>query len=476
MKRMALIAILLCAVVVATSGAGVVMAQQPTSAPQRGHSPIYRFDVGDASGKLTGTIIINTADARRPMYVLDAHGGAPNAQYYLYYLTSGVKYVGAEAATEHGDVHMGGAWTKPTADLQANPTFTLSTHSPGSTSNEPLAAKLTRMLISSKTSGAITQHNWLLSASGSTGNIIGYTLYFQYYDEHNVANYFVSTTELNATDAAFGGRTFTSESVVSHPEIGASYVVKLVVWDNHGGIAKETRSLEPTAILTRQLVSAKPVPNFPELQTATFRVDANQSTSWDPTNTTYKLTAEQPNATGAVHTVTLYKGNESRLGGAEYTGIIAYNFNTGKYEGIDTWNVTLTVTDDAGVSSSVTHIDKLSAAATVSQSSWKDPSWGDYIATHYPVVGSRIVDQSTSTGWISKYEVDSSLTTVGGNRGNTVWPSTYQAPLPQVSYMPLTNGWKTPWYNYGITYHLYPNARITVSDDLGNSNTIEMSW
>lgn len=122
MKRMTLIAIILCALMLGTVGAGVVTAKQEVNAPQKGKSPIYQFDVKNVAGAVVGKLTINTKQAT---YVFNANGLTAGTTYSLECVLPACNIGSAEAAAD-GTMHMQGPWDTR-VDVTAQPKFLLST-------------------------------------------------------------------------------------------------------------------------------------------------------------------------------------------------------------------------------------------------------------------------------------------------------------------------------------------------------------
>lgn len=117
MKRMSLIAVTLCLLLLATVGAGVVVAKQEVKAPQ--DSKVVQFDV-TYGGEVVGKLVINTI---QQTFVFNGKGLTPGTEYFL---IVSMRSIGSAEATNGGTVHIQGTWL-PLADLTASPTFELST-------------------------------------------------------------------------------------------------------------------------------------------------------------------------------------------------------------------------------------------------------------------------------------------------------------------------------------------------------------
>jgi len=101
-----------CVLLISTVGAAATV-----SSTQIGHSPIYSFDVKDNAGKVVGRVIVNTANAQPPTYVLVANGLVANTKYTFGYTVSGVMHtLGSRNTTATGALVMHG--TFPAADVK----------------------------------------------------------------------------------------------------------------------------------------------------------------------------------------------------------------------------------------------------------------------------------------------------------------------------------------------------------------------
>jgi hypothetical protein len=101
--------------IIATAVAGAATATQDKNPSQAGHSPIYYFDV-TYNGNLAGQVVINTANAKTPTYILVAQGLTPNTQYTFGYTASGVvNTLDSKDTTKAGALVMDG--TFPAADV-----------------------------------------------------------------------------------------------------------------------------------------------------------------------------------------------------------------------------------------------------------------------------------------------------------------------------------------------------------------------
>jgi len=94
-----------CALLISSVGA-----TSTVSSTQIGHSPFYYFDV-TYNGKAVGYVVVNTANAQAPTYVLVANGLTPNTKYTF-------------GCTVSGDIHtLGSANTTTTGALVTHGTF-----------------------------------------------------------------------------------------------------------------------------------------------------------------------------------------------------------------------------------------------------------------------------------------------------------------------------------------------------------------
>lgn len=118
MKRITLIAITFCLLVLLTAGTGAVPAE-PKLPPQY---RVVQFNV-TYYGEVVGLLTVNT---NQWTYVMNAHGLQPGTSYFFYSLGR-FPAVGTETANENGDLHMQGTWDPQTADITVSPTFVLTT-------------------------------------------------------------------------------------------------------------------------------------------------------------------------------------------------------------------------------------------------------------------------------------------------------------------------------------------------------------
>jgi hypothetical protein len=123
MKRTLAIAVL-CMLCIATVGTTAVSATAQAWTPR-----FYQFDVkSDATSRVIGKVVINTMSTGAPTFYFYGYKVTPGTTYYLYYTTpTGRHDVGSAVANKFGTLYMKGEWTNPVADLQASPTFMLTT-------------------------------------------------------------------------------------------------------------------------------------------------------------------------------------------------------------------------------------------------------------------------------------------------------------------------------------------------------------
>ncbi len=119
MKRMALIAVALCVIVLTTVGAGAVAAKQGQSPPGK----VKQFDV-TYNDNVVGKLSINTNTWK---YVLNARGLPSDTLYYLYLLGM-FPYIDQATTNENGDLHMQGVWAPQLNGVTADtgPSYILS--------------------------------------------------------------------------------------------------------------------------------------------------------------------------------------------------------------------------------------------------------------------------------------------------------------------------------------------------------------
>ncbi|MGZ4853020.1 MAG: carboxypeptidase-like regulatory domain-containing protein [Halobacteriota archaeon] len=121
MNRMTLIAIVLCALLLTTLGAGVVTAKQDAKASQKDK---YQFDVTLAgSTKVVGKLVIDTA---QQTLSFKGHGLTAGQTYYLVCKDS-MHNIGQAAASTAGLVQIEGALSPWVPNPVAHPTFILAT-------------------------------------------------------------------------------------------------------------------------------------------------------------------------------------------------------------------------------------------------------------------------------------------------------------------------------------------------------------
>jgi len=101
MKRMMIIVITLCLVVLATVGTGAAAAQQKLPPPFR----VVQYDV-TYHDEVVGKLSVNTNEWT---YVLNAHGLEPDTEYYFYCLGR-YPQIAIGTANGDGDLHLMGAW------------------------------------------------------------------------------------------------------------------------------------------------------------------------------------------------------------------------------------------------------------------------------------------------------------------------------------------------------------------------------
>jgi hypothetical protein len=128
MKRMTLIAVTLCVLLLTTVGTGAVMAKQASPPSDR----VMQFDV-TYQGKAVGKLIINT---NAQTYVFNGKGLAPDTTYYLVCKVF-MRSVGSAKATHGGTVHIQGSCNNWSDALAERPTFELYTAPPVAASNLP---------------------------------------------------------------------------------------------------------------------------------------------------------------------------------------------------------------------------------------------------------------------------------------------------------------------------------------------------
>ncbi|MGZ4885638.1 MAG: hypothetical protein ACXV5N_10000 [Halobacteriota archaeon] len=114
MKRMTVIAVALCLIMITTVGAGVVTAKQEANPRQAGASSIYFFDLSATDTHGAGKLMINT---KEHTFVFNGKDFKPSQQYILQArAASGEAYVFASGkSTSSGNLHVAGTWEKDAA-------------------------------------------------------------------------------------------------------------------------------------------------------------------------------------------------------------------------------------------------------------------------------------------------------------------------------------------------------------------------
>ncbi len=114
MKRMTLIAVTLCLIMLTTVGAGVVAAKQTENPRHAGASSIYFYNVPAADTYGPGTLKI---DVKHHTFVFNGKGFTPDMTYTLVDRTtgSGIHVLGTAKSTAAGNLHLAGTWEKGAA-------------------------------------------------------------------------------------------------------------------------------------------------------------------------------------------------------------------------------------------------------------------------------------------------------------------------------------------------------------------------
>ncbi|MGZ4934108.1 MAG: hypothetical protein ACXVIG_07195 [Halobacteriota archaeon] len=114
MKRMQLIAVALCLIMIATVGAGVVAAKQQENPRQAGASQVYFYNLAPADGHGKGILKIDT---KQQTFLFNGQGFAPSQTFILLArAASGDAYIFASAkSTAAGNLNLKGAWSTSTA-------------------------------------------------------------------------------------------------------------------------------------------------------------------------------------------------------------------------------------------------------------------------------------------------------------------------------------------------------------------------
>jgi len=130
-KLLSLLFTVACALLVSTVGPSAIV-----SAEQKGHSPIYSFDVMH-EGEVAGEVKVNTAK-KSPSYVLRADGLTPETNYMFWYqgaTAEDLHLLGYEGATKSGRLSMHGTFPDASPNDLQEAQFWLS--EPGLGSIEP---------------------------------------------------------------------------------------------------------------------------------------------------------------------------------------------------------------------------------------------------------------------------------------------------------------------------------------------------
>ncbi len=123
MKRMALIAIVLCALMLGTLGAGVVTAKQEEKAPTPADTKQFDVTLND---KVVGKLIVNT---KQLTYAFHGRGLEAGETYYLT-CSAFLHGVDSAVASDAGTVRMEGTCEQWLGVLAEKPTFKISTTPP----------------------------------------------------------------------------------------------------------------------------------------------------------------------------------------------------------------------------------------------------------------------------------------------------------------------------------------------------------
>ncbi|MGZ4892127.1 MAG: hypothetical protein ACXV2B_07715 [Halobacteriota archaeon] len=122
MKRMQLIAVALCLIMLTTVGAGVVAAKQTENPRQAGASSIVFYDVAATDAHGTGKLKI---DVDKHTFEFNGQGFTPSQQYILQArAASGDAYVFANGKSNpSGNLHLTGTWSTTAAAQPSSPGF-----------------------------------------------------------------------------------------------------------------------------------------------------------------------------------------------------------------------------------------------------------------------------------------------------------------------------------------------------------------
>ncbi len=158
MKRMALIAVALCVLMIGTIGAGLVTAKQEMPAPankQAAVTPLksnYQFDVR-YEGKVVGKLSVNT---RQLTFDVAAKKLTAGTEYFLVCKDVALNLGSVKAATD-GSVLLQGAWDPSVVDVAAHPTFMLALSPPiKNTEQAPTKTTITASPTAQVPGGSVT--------------------------------------------------------------------------------------------------------------------------------------------------------------------------------------------------------------------------------------------------------------------------------------------------------------------------------
>ncbi len=166
MKRMTLIAVALCLVLLTTLGAGAVTAKQEASLHQAGKSSVYFVDVAatDTHGK--GKAMINLEEHK---IVFTGKGFEPGTTYWLRSEASGTQTLGFAVANHAGNLNFQGTWKSINAPAASALRLSSTDMTPSFTATF-------------KSYSAQNYAIWTIDASSSTGPIYRYELNCYYKD------------------------------------------------------------------------------------------------------------------------------------------------------------------------------------------------------------------------------------------------------------------------------------------------------
>ncbi|MGZ4847078.1 MAG: hypothetical protein ACXV2B_06190 [Halobacteriota archaeon] len=229
MKRMTLIALALCLIMLTTVGAGVVAAKQTENPSQAGVSSIYFYDVKATDTHGSGKLMINLAEQK---FAFNGKGFDPGNTYYLQYRIGnlpGIHTFASFTTTPSGNLHVTGTWVKDSETPLSALAFTV-----GATNT---LNPVLRFAYNSNPDAWIYQDGiWLepfeFMAIGSTGPIVTYKLV----SWNGITVYEGPNANLNSDPTKFSGDVYVPRDL-------ANAYFTLTVYDSAGNSNSVTRDV-----------------------------------------------------------------------------------------------------------------------------------------------------------------------------------------------------------------------------------------